>query len=534
MPHTTEGAFPNDGVFSRLLELCKERDGIIIDDPTIGVQATYHQLLTDVEQMRLKLARILKEQDQSIESLIEQNYHIGYVGHANYEYAVASFATLALGGVMIPLPLTIEEQSYARVSEKCDLRCILAGRDYKHQAAAFQKCANSSLSSPIDVLSIIFNTSQNSPTSFGIDESFQIPDTRPAWVYWTSGSTGMPKGAIHDRRLFTTLPKQFDQVTIAHRPAFYIAGTWAIIQSVFVGRHVSVLRMNPGPDVLWERIRQGGVTTVTATVAFYDALARYFRSHLETSPLRNEYLESLSSFKMGFIGGSMPVPSLLKYWRDVLGAPLSIAWGSTEIGGVLTTADPEASINLERCIGKLRSSTHTIKLSEGDHGTVLVEGNSTFKGYLHNQPPYHELVDNEGSFITGDTAHRDGDYYIFDGRTSSDFIKAVGGPVPVVYMENTISKLPYIEEVYVLPVMDKTVGSRVGVLARCSGSELTLRRLREDLVKIVPAFMLPTALRTLRTGEEIERNHSEKIARILTVEKFFGVHSGAELWDLRF
>ena len=103
MPHATEGAFPNDGIFSRLLELCKERDGIIIDDPTIGVQATYRQLLTDVEQMRLKLLRNLKKADESTESLIEENYHIGYVGHANYEYTVSAFATLALGGVIIPL-----------------------------------------------------------------------------------------------------------------------------------------------------------------------------------------------------------------------------------------------------------------------------------------------------------------------------------------------------------------------------------------------------------------------------------------------
>ena len=101
-------------------------------------------------------------------------------------------------------------------------------------------------------------------------------------------------------------------------------------------------------------------------------------------------------------------------------------------------------------------------------------------------------------------------------------------------MENAISKLPYIDEIYVLPVTDKSVGSRVGVLARCPGFELTLSRLREDLVEIVPAFMLPTALRVLRTGEEIERVHSEKIARIPTVEKFFGGNSGAELWDLRF
>lgn len=85
-----------------------------------------------------------------------------------------------------------------------------------------------------------------------------------------------------------------------------------------------------------------------------------------------------------------------------------------------------------------------------------------------------------------------------------------------------------------LPVTDKSVATRVGVVARCSKIELTLQRLREDLVRLVPEFMLPTALHVLRPGEEIERGHSEKIARMPTVEKFFGQHSTPELWDLKF
>lgn len=103
MPHTTEGTFPNDAVFSRLLKLCRVRDGIIIDDPTIGVQATYRQLVADVQHMRLRLIERLKEEDESVQLIVDRNYHVGYVGHANYEYAVAAFAILALGGVAIPL-----------------------------------------------------------------------------------------------------------------------------------------------------------------------------------------------------------------------------------------------------------------------------------------------------------------------------------------------------------------------------------------------------------------------------------------------
>lgn len=366
MPHATEGSFPNDDIFARLIELSKERDGIVVDDPTIGVQATYPQLLTDVEQTRLKLADNLKRDNESFDSIIGQNYHIGYVGHASYEYAVAAFAILALGGVVVPLreftpsarfgmeytdtevALTIDEQDYGKTLEKCDLRCILVARNFEHQAAAFQKCVKSSVSGPIDVLAISVNTPQNPPaSSFGIDESFRIPATRPGWVNWTSGSTGVPKGAIHDRRLFTNPPKQFDQATIAHRPAFYIAGTWAVILSLLMGRHVSVAPMNAGPDVLWERIRRGNLTSFTATVAFYDALARYFRSHLESSPAREEYLQGTRGIQTAAIGGSMPVPSLLKYWRDVLGCPLSIAWGSTELGGIVTRADPETAIDIE-------------------------------------------------------------------------------------------------------------------------------------------------------------------------------------------
>ncbi|KAL4893402.1 hypothetical protein BDV59DRAFT_201971 [Aspergillus ambiguus] len=79
----------------------------------------------------------------------------------------------------------------------------------------------------------------------------------------------------------------------------------------------------------------------------------------------------------------------------------------------------DTDTNIERCIGK-PVPPFQIKLSSGDHGSIMVKPLASFLGYLSDEIPSEDLFDHEGYFNTNDTAHRVGDDYVFDGRASSD------------------------------------------------------------------------------------------------------------------
>lgn len=99
-----DGGFPDDKIFDALLPIARELDHVVFHDPAKDINANYDQLITDVIHMRHKLreqlSRFLDPQNNSI---FAESVQICTLDPANYEYAVATFAILALGGAVVPL-----------------------------------------------------------------------------------------------------------------------------------------------------------------------------------------------------------------------------------------------------------------------------------------------------------------------------------------------------------------------------------------------------------------------------------------------
>ena len=99
-----DGGFPDDNIFNTLLQNAREVDQVIFHDSTTGINASYSQFITDVIHMRHQLReRFSQHLDPQSSSVFTDPLLICTLAHANYEYAVAAFAILALGGVPVPL-----------------------------------------------------------------------------------------------------------------------------------------------------------------------------------------------------------------------------------------------------------------------------------------------------------------------------------------------------------------------------------------------------------------------------------------------
>lgn len=110
-PHSSK--LPNEPIFRRLLENSNSVPGIIINDPTCGVRADYAQLLRDIvvfrQQLYDKLPNDLFDEDGLIRP---DSPYILIASPGNYEFIVASFAILAVGGALVPIGIVLRLLSH--------------------------------------------------------------------------------------------------------------------------------------------------------------------------------------------------------------------------------------------------------------------------------------------------------------------------------------------------------------------------------------------------------------------------------------
>ena len=100
-----DGGFPNDPIFTSVLPLARDVKRVIVHDPDLGLEATYGQLVTDILHARNQLKKQLSSQLHENGKILNDDYHIGVLAPSNYEFAVAAFAILAMGGSVVALRL---------------------------------------------------------------------------------------------------------------------------------------------------------------------------------------------------------------------------------------------------------------------------------------------------------------------------------------------------------------------------------------------------------------------------------------------
>ncbi|GIK06541.1 putative NRPS-like protein biosynthetic cluster [Aspergillus viridinutans] len=576
------GKLPNEPFFERLVKACNEVQHVVIHDPQNGVDANYTQLFTDVLKMRQAIYEALpRSMFDGKRLIVEETPFIFILAPGNYEFIVASFAILGLGGAIVPLCMfqrlryTVEEERKRVEVQNANHQCFQATSVLPEEAHnLLQRCNSSSiLAAPqslkraieiqqyvdsqqdggkVAIVPITIKCSAVSVPQVEIDKEMTIAPTRPSLVLFTSGTTGPPKGVVHDRTIFYTSPGLTpDDVLLSHRPVHWVSGTLPLIKGLMEGSRVEITE--PDVQVIWERLRKGGVTLLTCGPPMYTKLMKHFQEGLNVlSPEeRDEYVRGARGLRLARVSGQVSAPSMLRFWREVIGKPLTVCYGSTEMASRALQGTAHTDAYIDRCIGRPVPGV-TVKLSEGDHGELLIKGPSMFSHYLNDEAATRAAFDDEGFYRTGDLAHRVGDQYVLDGRASADFVRHRGGyKVPVLEVEAHLLELPYISEAYILSVPDLQDGARVAALVRLRVQQTShgalewteekhkvdLRTIRSDLADKLSKYKLPTALRILQDGETVPETRTGKPIRKQAVERYFPVSedfalpAAVEVWD---
>lgn len=289
------------------------------------------------------------------------------------------------------------------------------------------------------------------------------------WIYFTSGSTGAPKGAQHtDATLLATgsgfagngrLGARGRELGAMGFPVAHVGGIQYLI-SALAGGYGLLLMEAFVPDQAVALFQQHRVTTTGGAPPFYSALVAVARAAGGEEPL----LPSLRALK----GGGAPCPpDLYRQVREVLGVQLAHDYGMTEVP-MIAVADPldpddvlaetdgrVLPFNRVRIVG-----ADSAEVPEGETGEVQVSGAGVCKGYTDPAETAKAFTE-DGWFRTGDLGRLRSTGHIEVVGRLKDLIIRKGENVAPQEIEELLAQHPAVVEVAVIGLPDADRGERV-------------------------------------------------------------------------
>ncbi|RFU29333.1 hypothetical protein B7463_g7018, partial [Scytalidium lignicola] len=528
--------FPNDYIFNQLLHIAQEFHGKIIYD-TFGFEADYARVFQDILEVCSTLREHLLSSAFNVQGLLhEDTSNICVLSLGGYEFIIAFYAILALGGACVPLASGVLLEETAYFMQKAKSSCMLFGVDRLPRVTQIKRYMQESANQEITFISLP-NTKEHvsSKINVEIDSQIVLSPSQPALIIFTSGTTGTPKGVVLPRRRFhwKYIWGQ-DGNSLAYRPPHWIGGARTLLQPLLSGQRLHILPNRADPETFWKCFRENQIGCIATTPTLLRQLKDYFQQHLSQLPPQDvaEYINGVMRLKEISCSSAMIESSVWKFWRTLCkDVPVCNVYALTE-AGIVTKTRPESK--LKHSIGTPLPGV-SIKLSEGNHGEASV---LTPTIYLGDEETTEASFDNDGYFKTGDILRRVGDEYIIEGRATIDFILFYGYRIPVLELEQSLMELPYISEAFVIGAPDHEAKELPAAIVRLgvqyhsvhmsetgapAEKQITLKRIRNDLSATLAIDKLPAILRILREGDDVPRTPSEKPIKRGLLKQFFNI-----------
>ncbi len=280
-----------------------------------------------------------------------------------------------------------------------------------------------------------------------------LHETDPHVVFFTSGSSGRPKGAVLSHRVnfLRTHPGALLEqrgAMVCPYPLFHM-GAWTIALQQWQARDAVVLvEATDAPTIA------GAIACTHATrVNCVPALWRRLLDH---------GAGELASVRIADTGTSATPPELLAAMRSAMpAAQLRVFYGSTEAGSVAMLEDRD----IERKPGSVGVPAPSTEVRI-ENGQLLVRGPLLFDGYL-DDPDTTAAAFVDGWYATGDRAEVDDDGYLSIVGRVGDVIRTGGESVTPGEVEAVLATVPGVRDVAVVGVADRDWGEIVCAVLVC-------------------------------------------------------------------
>ncbi len=361
-----------------------------------------------------------------------------------------------------------------------------------------------------------------------------------ATIFYTSGTTGFPKGAqlthrgsvdniyniitmglaatMGEQKAFAAgevqeppLPTPVQRVLIAPTPLFHVTALNCIMHSATVGGAKLVLMYKWDAGRALELIEREGVTNFSGV----PTMSRELLLHPDWAKRNTSTVQGMGG------GGAALQPDLVGKIAGALkkGQPTT-AYGMTETCGIITATSAELFIAKPKSCGPIVPSLEAKLVDEDGNdlpvspdtvGVLCVRGSVVIKGYI-NRPEATADAIRDGWLNTGDIAHIDEDGFVFIIDRAKDMVLRGGENVFCSEVETAIYHHDAVAEAAVFGVPDERLGEDVAAaIVLRPGHTLTKEELTDFLTASLAKYKIPS--KVWFRSEPIPRNANGKFLK---------------------
>ena len=344
------------------------------------------------------------------------------------------------------------------------------------------------------------------------DSVYIEPDVHPALIMCTSGTTGIPKGAlltetnvmtnVSDIALYFGMGKS-DTILIS-RPLYHCAVlTGEFLTALVKGVKIRFYSGTFNPVVILKMLKTYGITAFCGTPTLLSMMAR-FKRETDDDLLRHICIS----------GECMSTETGLRISEAFPNADVYHVYGLTEACPRVSYLPPNIFKEHADCVGvSLRSVSLMILSSEGvpvnvnEIGILWVKGDNIMAGYYNNPEKTSEVL-KDGWLCTGDLALFTGDGLLKIKGRSDDLIIKAGMNIYPQEIEGALKTDPRVRELYVCGYKDEKLG--IQIVLNIVGDFLDVSEVKALCIDKLPAYAIP---RRINLVDQLPKNGSGKIMR---------------------
>lgn len=479
---------------------------IAMTDVYSGRSFTYGQ----TEQRCARLASLFRNKYG-----VRKGDRVAVIAHNSTDIFEVQFACRKLGAVFVPLNWRLSKAELKAILENATPALIVFGSEFKSVVDYLRDDG---------IAAEFIETSDGASSVYEIGLTKAVPLTHTEQVthddifaiMYTSGTTGLPKGAIitHRMTIFSGVNGMMkaqvseDSSGLTFLPLFHVGGLFLMANFIFHagGRNVlmrnfdatAALALLADPELCVSHAF--GVPTNFLMMAQLPDFARYDLSHV----------------KCLMVGGAPSPLSLLEAYAEK-GIGLQQGWGMTETATLGTMLAPDIAISRIGSAGRPVMHAELAIFDEGFQpvlpgtvGQLVIRGPTVTPGYW-KQPDATTNAFHDGWFLTGDAARQDDDGFFYIVDRWKDMYISGGENVYPAEVESVLQAIPNVVEAAVIGVPDEKWGE-VGCAFLVVGKEfnLTVPAILTTCENSLARFKLPKHLRIV---DEIPHTAAGKISK---------------------
>ncbi|MEJ1297887.1 MAG: AMP-binding protein [Candidatus Sedimenticola sp. (ex Thyasira tokunagai)] len=447
------------------------------------------------------------------------------------EWLPTYFGILRSGAWAVPLNFRFEAEVIQACSELAGARVVLFGEEFVERITAIKgvldKCVQHYLFVGRDEVcphyALRYADFVAKAETVAPAISLQITDD--AALYFTSGTTGRPKGVRLSHRnlehacyVENRHHNQTHEDTFLCIPPLYHTGAKMHWFGHFIVGARGVILKGVKPQWILQAVSEERATVVWLLVPWaLDILAAISSGEIDISRYR------LSHWRLMHIGAQPVPPTLIKEWkRHFPHHEYDTNYGLTESTGPgcvhlgIENSHKIGAIGVPGFDWECRIVDFDYKdLPDGEAGELLVKGPGVMKEYYRNPEATLETL-RDGWLHTGDIAKRDADGFLWLVDRKKDLIISGGENISPVEVEHFFMAHPKVQDIGVIGTPDARLGEQVTAIIQAKGGQVLSEEEVCRFAEGLPRYKRPRMIHF----DQVPRNATGKIEKPKLREKY--------------